>query len=57
MQFSSAHPEIPTTLFSSANADSVTQNVRWSEEPVDEALLLEVRMILEPVRNKEWNYV
>ena len=57
VQFSSQNPEIPTTLFSSANPDSVVRNVRWSEEPYDPGLLEEVQKILEPVRNKEWNYL
>lgn len=57
LQFSAQNPEIPTTLFSSANPDSIVRNVRWSEEPYDPALLDEVRKILEPVRDKEWNYV
>ena len=56
LQFSTGHPEIPTTLFSSANPDSVRQNVRWLEEPRDESLFSEVRKILDPVRNKEWAY-
>lgn len=57
LQFASQNPAIPTTLFSSANPDSVVRNVRWSEEPYDPGLLEEVQKILEPVRNKEWNYV
>ena len=56
IQFASRNPAIPTTLFSSANPESVRKNVRWSEEPYDEALLKEVQAILEPIRNKEWNY-
>ena len=56
MQFSSAHPEIPTTLFSSANPESVARSVWWSEEPVDEALLADVLKILAPIQNKEWDY-
>jgi aryl-alcohol dehydrogenase-like predicted oxidoreductase len=57
LQFASQNPEIPTTLFSSANPDSVARNVRWSEEPYDPGLVAEVHKILAPVRNKEWNYV
>ena len=56
LQFASSNLAVPTTLFSSANPESVTRNVRWSEEPYDEALLKEVQAILEPVRNKEWNH-
>jgi aryl-alcohol dehydrogenase-like predicted oxidoreductase len=56
LQFSSQHPEIPTTMFSSANPESVLRNVRWHEEPCDAALAAEVQAILAPVFNKEWNY-
>jgi L-galactose dehydrogenase len=56
LRFASQNPEIPTTLFSSANPDSVIRNVRWCEEPIDPALLAAVQKILEPVRNREWNY-
>ena len=56
MQFSSRNPEIPTTLFSSANPDSVLRNVRWHEVPADHGLIAEVRKILEPVRDKQWDY-
>jgi len=56
LQFSSQHPEIPTTLFSSASVDSVRRNVQWHEEPCDAAFVKEVRAILAPVMNKQWAY-
>ena len=56
LQFSSQHPDIPTTLFSSASAESVRRNIEWHEEPYDAALLADVQRILKPVFNKEWNY-
>jgi len=56
LQFASGNPDIPTTLFSSANPDSVTRNVRWCEESCDRALLDRVREILRPVHNYEWGY-
>ncbi len=56
IQFASQNPEIPTTLFSSANPASVRLNVECHEEPCDENLLAEVRKILAPVMNKEWSY-
>lgn len=56
LQFACQHPEIPTTLFSAADPGLVIDNVRWHAEPYDRALLAEVMKILEPVRNKEWNY-
>lgn len=56
VQFSSQHPEIPTTLFSSARPESVRQNVRWHEQPFDAELLGEVLKILAPVMNQQWDY-
>jgi len=57
MQFASQNPQIPTTLFSCAESETVIANVRWSEEPYDPALLKQVQAILEPVRNQQWNYI
>lgn len=56
LQFASQNPELPTTLFSAADPDLVLSNVRWSQEPVDTALVQAVQEILTPVRNKDWNY-
>lgn len=56
LQFSSQHPDIPTTLFSSANPRSVERNVADSEQPFDPALVAEVQKVLAPVMNIEWNY-
>jgi L-galactose dehydrogenase len=56
LQFSSQHPDIPTTMFSSASAASVERNVQWAESPYDPVLLAGVREILRPVLNKQWDY-
>jgi aryl-alcohol dehydrogenase-like predicted oxidoreductase len=56
LQFASHHSGIPTTLFSSANPESVERNVRWFEDSPDGALLERVREILKPVQNHEWEY-
>lgn len=56
LQFSSQHQEIPTTLFSSANPESVKRNVEWHEDPCDPDLLAQVSDILRPVFNRQWNY-
>lgn len=55
LQFSSQHPEIPTTLFSSTRPESVRQNVRWHEGKLDAGLLARVREILAPVMNQQWD--
>ncbi len=56
LQFSSQNPDIPTTLFSTANPETVRRNVEIYEEPYDASLVTEIRKILEPDLNKEWNY-
>lgn len=56
LQFASQNPKLPTTLFSSANPESVRRNVEWYQEPVDRQLVSETQKILEPVLNKQWNY-
>lgn len=56
IQFSSQHPEIPTTMFSTSNPHTVLKNIQWSEEPLDAELLLKVQKVLSPVMNKEWDY-
>jgi len=56
LQFSSQHPDLPTTLFSTANPEAVLRNVEAHEQPYDAELVAEVRKILAPVVNKEWSY-
>ncbi len=56
LQFSCQHPDIATTMFSSANPDSVRRNVNGCMEPYDPELLAGVQDILAPVANKEWDY-
>jgi L-galactose dehydrogenase len=56
MQFSSQHADIPTSMFSSSNPQSVVRNIQWSEEPLDNELLSKVQTALSPVMNKQWNY-
>ncbi|MGA3347721.1 MAG: aldo/keto reductase [Candidatus Sulfotelmatobacter sp.] len=56
LQFASQTPSLPTTLFSSANPESVRRNVEWYQEPVDLQLVAEVQKLLSPVRDKQWNY-
>ncbi len=54
LQFSSQHPDIPTTMFSSSSAESVKRNVGWAAEPFDPALVAKVRQILQPVAPIDW---
>lgn len=56
LQFSTQHPDIPTTLFSSARPASVERNLEWYTEPCDYELVAEVQRVLEPVMNHQWQY-
>lgn len=56
MQFSSSHPDISTTMFSSADPEAVRRNVAWSQEPAEQSLIQEVQDILAPVMNTNWAY-
>jgi aryl-alcohol dehydrogenase-like predicted oxidoreductase len=56
LQFSSQNPDIPTTLFSTANPETVRRNVADCEQPCDMAMVAEVRKILNPLIDKEWSY-
>ena len=51
VQFCVAHPDITTTIAGSANPDNVSNWAKWSETPMDEALLAEVLAILEPIKD------
>lgn len=56
LQFSASHPDIPTTLFSSASSASVERNLRWIDEPYEGELIEQVLQILAPVADKQWDY-
>jgi L-galactose dehydrogenase len=56
LQFSSQNPDIPTTLFSTANPETVRRNVADYQQPCDMAMVAEVQKILQPVLDKEWSY-
>lgn len=54
IQYATANEQIPTTLVSTANPENIRRNAEWTDEPIDEQLLSEVLVILEPVRNVTW---
>lgn len=56
MQFASRHPDVATTMFSSASPESVRRSVLWAQEPVDPELVAGVQRVLEPVMNRQWVY-
>lgn len=55
LQYSIAHPGFATCVTGSANPKRVAQWVEWSEMPLDEQLVKEVKDILKPIHN--WIYV
>lgn len=51
LQFSISHPDIATTVAGSANPVNIANWAKWAAEPIDEALLRDVRAIFAPVQN------
>jgi L-galactose dehydrogenase len=54
IQFALANPDIATTLVGSANPKNMRKNIEWASQPMDRALLAEVRQILERVIDVTW---
>lgn len=54
LQYSVANPAFASCITGSANPDRVAQWCDWLEEPMDEALVAEVKEILKPIHN--WAY-
>lgn len=54
VQYSVSNPRISTTLFSTSRREAVLQNIKWTNEPLDEELLSEVRKILESRMRDTW---
>ncbi len=54
IKYAVSNPRISSTLFSTSRPEAVLQNIKWAEEPLDEALLSDVRKILEPRLRDTW---
>ena len=54
IKFAVSHPDIATTLVSTANPQHIRSNVQWAEAPLDEELLAEVLKILRPIHSRTW---
>jgi L-galactose dehydrogenase len=54
LQYSVANENIHTNIVGTANPDRILQNIRESEEPLDEELLAGVLDILQPIHNMTW---
>jgi len=55
-QFACQDTPFHTTMFSTARTSSLQRNLAWYGEPYDASLLAEVRKILAPVMDKQWDY-
>jgi len=57
-QFSCHDSPFRTTMFSfsCSQTSSVSRNLAWCDEPLDQELLAEVLQILKPAIDKQWNY-
>ncbi|MBI9057568.1 MAG: aldo/keto reductase [Labilibaculum sp.] len=56
LQFSVAHPDIPTNLVTSSNENRMISNIKVIEEKLDLELLAEVHKILKPITNKDFDF-
>lgn len=54
IQYSISNPRIATTLFSSANPENVLKNIAYAEEPIDWALVEQVREIIGEQQRVSW---
>lgn len=54
IQYAVANPAFATTIVGSTVPSQVLDNIKWAQEPIDQALLDEVLKILEPIHNLTW---
>jgi L-galactose dehydrogenase len=55
-QFACQNTPFHTTMFSTARTSSLERNLAWYGEPYDAEIVAEVRKILAPVMDQQWNY-
>jgi L-galactose dehydrogenase len=51
VQYSCSHPDIATTLVSTARPKNIRDNITFVQEPRDQGLLSEIRDLLKPIHN------
>jgi aryl-alcohol dehydrogenase-like predicted oxidoreductase len=56
LQFSLKNSKVPTTLFSCVHEKILNQNIDWIEAPIDTLMMEKVYSILEPLRNKDFDF-
>ena len=54
MQFSCSNPRIASTVFSTTRPGAIKTNIAYIEEPMDEALVAEVRAIIGDQQRVSW---
>jgi aryl-alcohol dehydrogenase-like predicted oxidoreductase len=54
IQYSVSHPQVATTLVSTASPAHVAANLAWIDQPIDMQMCAEVMAILAPVQNESW---
>ena len=54
IQYSVAHPQVATTLVSTASSAHIAANLAWIAQPIDTQMLNAVMAILAPVSNESW---
>jgi len=56
LQYVLNNAEIPTTLFSCSTRQMVNQNIDWSEEWVNLAMIKELKIVLQPIQNRDFDF-
>jgi L-galactose dehydrogenase len=54
IQYSVVHPQVATTLVSTASPAHVAVNLAWIDQPIDEQMVAQVLRILAPVLDESW---
>ena len=55
MQFAVSHQAISSTLVGTANPHNLRNNIDWIEQPIDEALVAQIRQIFAPCASNVWS--
>lgn len=56
LQHGLSNPKIPTTLFSCSTKQMVNQNINWSEEPLNLSMIRNLKILLQPIRNRDFDF-
>ena len=56
VQFGISNPNIPTNLVSSSKEERIIENIKVIEEPLDEELVKKVQTILQPIKDKDYDF-